>query len=271
MPSSDLPLNQKTIVLTRALEQQGEAHSLFKLKGAKVLDLPALVIGPPKKWDDLDKALNALETFDWIVFSSSNGVKAVEERLQTMSLSLVNNSNRLKIAAVGRKTAISLKKMGVIPDFVPPKFVADSLIEHFPFIGEELKMLIPRVQSGGRTILAESFGEAGMKVVEVAAYESSCPKQIPERTVKALLNREVDAIIFTSGKTVVHTAQLLFQRFGNDWQKNLDEINLISIGPQTSLSCKKYFSRVDQEAEPHDLEGLVNACILSFNQKENVD
>ena len=265
MPISDLPLYQKTIVLTRALEQQGEAHDLFKFKGARVLDLPALVIGPPTQWDDLDNALEVLDTFHWIVFSSSNGVRAVEARLQKMSRSLANNTNTLKIAAVGRKTAISLKNIGVVPDLVPPKFVADSLIEHFPFKGKALNILIPRVQTGGRTILAESFGDAGMKVVEVAAYESSCPKQIPEETAKAFLNREVDAIAFTSGKTVVHTAQLMLQRFGHDWRHNLDEINLISIGPQTSLSCKKYFSRVDQEADPHDLEGLIKACIVSFN------
>ena len=132
MLSSDLPLHHKTIVLTRALEQQGEAHSLFKLKGARVLDLPALVIGPPKTWNDLDNALKALETFHWIVFSSSNGVRAVEVRLQRIGYSLASRSTNLKIAAVGRKTAMTLGSLGVDADFVPPKFVADSLIDHFP-------------------------------------------------------------------------------------------------------------------------------------------
>ena len=63
---------------------------------------------------------------------------------------------------------------------MPPSFVADSLIDHFPVSGWGLKMLLPRVQSGGRTLLADAFGEAGVRVVEVAAYESGCPATMPE-------------------------------------------------------------------------------------------
>ena len=260
----DLPLEGRTVVLTRAQAQQAEAHALFKAKGAKVLDLPALVIGPPDQWAPLDDALKVLENFHWIVFSSSNGVRAVEARLQRLGHTLASRPKTLRIAAVGRKTAISLEHIGVVPDFVPPKFVADSLIEHFPHSEVGIRMLIPRVQSGGRTVLADAFGKVGVKVVEVAAYESCCPKEMPEETVRAFLNKEVDAIAFTSGKTVLHTAKLMSQKFGVNWQQNLDGTNLISIGPQTSISCYKYFNKVDQEADPHDLDGLIDACIDSF-------
>ena len=260
----DLPLNGKTVVITRAQEQQGEAHQLFKAKGARVLDFPALVICAPDKWDPLDEALRNLEHFHWIVFSSSNGVRAVEERLHIEGKTLSRRPHALKIAAVGRKTAIILEQLGVIPDFVPPKFVAESLIEHFPVSILGLKILLPRVQSGGRTILAAAFTEAGGTVVEVPAYESCCPKDIPEATTNALLQKEVHAIVFTSGKTVAHTAQLMLKRFGVDWQRNFDEVKLISIGPQTSLSCENVFNRVDQEADPHDLDGVIKACISSL-------
>jgi len=260
----DLPLNGRTVVITRAQEQQGEAHQLFKDKGARVLDLPALVIVAPDLWEPLDDALSGLEKFHWIVFSSSNGVRAVEERLQRMGDALERRPNNLKIAAVGKKTAFSLQKLGVVPDFVPPKFVADSLFEHFPASGLGLRILIPRVQSGGRTFLADAFDKTGAQVLEVAAYESCCPTKMPEATAKALLQKEVDAIVFTSGKTVCHTAQLMMKRFGSDWQRQFDGLKLISIGPQTSLSCETYFKRVDQEADPHDLDGLVKACIHSL-------
>ena len=120
----------------------------------------------------------------------------------------------LKIAAVGRKTAQVLDDLGAAADFVPPSFVADSLIDHFPVSGWGLKMLLPRVQSGGRTLLADAFGEAGVRVVEVAAYESGCPATMPEPTATALEGGDVDAIAFSSGKTAEHTAQLLEQRFG---------------------------------------------------------
>ncbi len=265
-PRNHWPLKGKTVVVTRAQERQGEAQALFTAQQANILDLPALVIGPPDEWGPLDDALAELESFHWVVFSSSNGVLAVEERLRLLGKDLASRPMNLKIAAVGRKTARTLEEIGSSADFVPPNFVADSLIQHFPVSGWGLKMLLPRVQSGGRTILAEAFGEAGARVVEVAAYESSCPPDIPEITANALVNKKVDAITFTSGKTVANTFALLKRHFGDDWHKTLDGVKLLSIGPQTSNSCKKYFDRVDEEANPHDLDGLVNACLKAFTE-----
>ena len=121
-------------------------------------------------------------------------------------------------------------------------------------------MLLPRVQSGGRTLLAEAFAEAGVRVVEVAAYESRCPDAMPNATAEALASGTIDAICFSSGKTARHSAQLLQQRFGTHWSDHLNGVKLISIGPQTSQTCHTHFGRVDAEADPHDLDGLVAAC-----------
>ena len=254
------PLLNRTVVVTRAAEQQGEARRLLESEGACVLDLPALVIGPPDDWGPLDDALEELEDFHWLVVSSANGVHAVEQRLQRRGSGLARRPTTLKIAAVGRKTAALLEDLGAPADFVPPRFVADSLIEHFPVSGFGLRMLLPRVQSGGRTLLAEAFAEAGVRVVEVAAYESRCPDAMPNATAEALAAGTVDAICFSSGKTARHSAQLLQQRFGTHWSDHLNGVQLISIGPQTSQSCHTHFGRVDAEADPHDLDGLVAAC-----------
>ena len=259
-----LPLRDKTIILTRAPSQQVEARRLFESYGARILDLPSLVIGPPKEWGPLDDALEELEDFHWIIFSSCNGIEYVENRLRLKNSSLADSPKNLKFAVVGRKTADHLKRFGVQADFVPPNFVADSLINNFPVSGSGLKMLIPRVESGGRTVLAESFGKSGAHVVEVPAYESSCPKSIPDLTVKALDDFEVDAITFTSGKTVSHTFKLINDYFGDKLQEKINSVKLISIGPQTSISCKKYFHRIDKEAEVHDMNGLAHACIASI-------
>ena len=253
-------LVNRTVVVTRAAEQQGEGRRLLEQRGATVLDLPALEIGPPDHWGPLDDALADLENFHWLVFSSANGVQAVEQRLQLQGGSLAHRPRNLRIAAVGRKTARVFEEIGASADFVPPQFVADSLIDNFPVSGYGLRMLLPRVQSGGRTVLAEAFGEAGVRVVEVAAYESRCPAAMPEATAAALAAKEVDAIAFSSGKTARHTAQLLHQRFGESWKELLTAVKLISIGPQTSRSCQACFGRMDAEANPHDLDGLVAAC-----------
>ena len=253
-------LSGRTVVLTRAEHQLGAARKLFEAAGAQVLDLPALVIGPPDSWGPLDDALSELEDFHWLVVSSANGVQAVEQRLQRRGSSLLRRPANLRIAAVGRKTSQALEEIGAAADFVPPSFVADSLIEHFPVSGYGLRMLLPRVQSGGRTVLAEAFGDAGVRVVEVAAYESRCPDSMPDCTADALAAGTVDAVLFSSGKTAAHTAQLLRQRFGPGWVERLTSAKIVSIGPQTSRSCREWFGRVDAEADPHDLEGLVDAC-----------
>ena len=138
-------LQNRTVVVTRAAEQQGEARRLLESEGARVLDLPALVIGPPDDWGPLDDALEELEDFHWLVVSSANGVQAVEQRLQRRGSGLARRPETLKLAAVGRKTAALLEDLGAPADFVPPRFVADSLIEHFPVSGFGLRMLLPRV------------------------------------------------------------------------------------------------------------------------------
>ena len=256
-----MTLIDKKIIITRAQEETSAAREIFRKSGAEVFDLPALVIGPPDDWRPLDDALNKIYTFDWIIFSSANGVRYVEERMNQIGLSLSKISKIIKIAAVGRKTANLLLDIDSEISFVPPRFVADSLIEHFPQNQKGLKLFIPRVQSGGRSILSDSFKLKGANVIEVAAYESSCPEDIPQKTVNALKSGQIDIIAFTSGKTVINTVSLLKQYFAENWLKLIEKIKIVSIGPQTTISCKKFIRKPDKEASPHDLDGLLKACL----------
>ena len=261
MMSKEFSLSGKKIILTRSQDQLSESHTLFEKKGAEVYDLPSLIIGPPADWGPVDDALGKIDIFDWIIFSSANGVINIEDRLTKLDLSLSEVSKRIKIAAVGRKTANLLTLMGANISFVPPQFVADSVIQHFPETTNGLKFFIPRVQSGGRSLLAESFRLKGAEVVEVAAYESFCPEHIPTKTLDELKKRNIDIFTFTSGKTVINTRTLLEKYFGEHWLDLIKDIKIVSIGPQTSLSCLKNVRKPDKDASPHDLDGLVKACM----------
>ena len=266
MKHTEMALIDKKIIITRAQEQSSEAHEIFRKNGAQVFDFPSLVIGPPDDWAPLDEALKKISTFDWIVFSSANGVKNVEDRMKELDISLSKISKTIQIAAVGRKTAALLTDMDAKISFVPPSFVADSLVEYFPQNPKGLKLFIPRVQTGGRSILSDSFKLKGAEITEVAAYESSCPTDIPQKTIDALNSGKIDIIAFTSGKTVINTVSLLKKYFGENWLKFIEKTQLVSIGPQTTISCKNLIRKPDKEAKPHDLEGLLQACIdLNFN------
>jgi uroporphyrinogen-III synthase len=260
-------LQGRTIAVTRAEGQIGAARRLFERAGARVIDLPALVVDAPDDWGPLDDALAELDQFHWIVFSSANGVEAVQRRLARRGGNLEHRPAGLRIAAVGRKTAACLEEIGAPADFVPPSFVAESLVEHFPVSGWGLRLLLPRVQSGGRALLAEAFAASGARVVEVAAYETRCPEALPSAAQLAIETGQLDALTFSSGKTVSHTARMLEHGFGSDWRRRLEAVRLVSIGPQTSHRCREVLGRVDAEADPHDLEGLVDACGRAFRDR----
>jgi uroporphyrinogen-III synthase len=264
MNAPSLPLHGCTIAITRAEGQLGAARQLFERAGARVVDVPALVVGPPEDWRPLDEALAELDQFHWLLFSSANGVDAVQARLRRRGGDLARPPRGLRIAAVGRRTAEQLEALGVPVDFVPSRYVAEALIEEFPVSAWGLQLLLPRVQSGGRTLLGEAFGAAGARVVEVAAYETRCPDGLPSEAVQALDRGTLQAITFSSGKTVRHCAQLLQAAFGARWRQVLEGVKVVSIGPQTSQPCLNLFGRVDAEARPHDLAGLVDACVLAL-------
>ena len=266
MKYTEMGLIDKKIIITRAKEQTSEAREIFRRNGAEVFDLPSLLIGPPDDWRPLDEALKKISTFDWIIFSSSNGVRYVEDRLTEIGLSLSQISETVQIAAVGRKTASFLSDMDAKISFVPPDYDADSLVENFPQEEKGLKLFIPRVQTGGRSVLYDSFKSRGAQITEVAAYESSCPENMPQKTIDALKSRKIDIIAFTSSKTVINSVSLLKKYFGKNWFELVENIKLVSIGPQTTISCEKLIRKPDKEASPHDLGGLLQACLdLNFD------
>ena len=261
MRNNLLTLNGKNIIITRAIDRISEVKILFEQKGAKIYDFPALVIGYPDDLRPLDEAILKIRDFHWIIFSSSNGINFLEKRLIDKGSSLKIWSQFIKIAVVGQKTAATLNELGIKADYIPPKFIAESLIDNFPVPRFGLSVLLPRVQTGGRNLISDEFRKAGASVVEVAAYESKCPEAVPSKTLDALNQGIIDAMIFSSGKTVENSAFLLRNSYGSEWLSVFDKIKLLSIGPQTSLACKRLFGRVDHEATNYTFEGLLDIAM----------
>ncbi len=258
------PLAGRQVLVTRSTDASGASRRLFSSVGAQVIDLPALVIGPPDDWGPLDGALQSLQRFHWLIFSSANGVAAVHQRLEHLHMDLDQGQSWLRLAAVGRKTAWAIERQGWPKPFVPPDFVADSLVTCFPEPVHGRQLLLPRVQSGGRPLLAQEFRRHGATVVEVPAYESRCPATMPVAAVQALEQGHVDVITFTSSKIVRNTVALLAAHFGECWPEHLGALKVVSIGPETSRTCWDVLGRVDAEANPHHMEGLVDATSRLF-------
>ena len=254
------PLAGRRVLLTRAADSSPASRALFRAAGAQVIELPALMIGPPDDWGPLDTALRALERFHWLIFASANGVAAVRQRLDHMDLRLGEGAGWPRLAAVGRKTAQAIQRQGWPLPFVPRDFVADSLLACFPEPVHGRRLLLPRVQSGGRPLLAQQFRRQGATVVEVPAYESRCPATIPSAAAAELDQGHVDAITFTSSKIVRNTVALLTAHLGERWQEHLGRPRMVSIGPETSQTCQALLGRVDAEATPHQMEALVAAA-----------
>jgi len=256
LPNTHYPLAGKTILVTRYVGQSNQFSDDLRQAGASVIEMPALEIGPPSSWIALDQAIAHLSNFDWLILTSVNGVGYFFERLAILGKDARALAG-VKIVVVGEKTAASLKQYMLQPDFVPPQFVADSLVAYFPEDLTGKKVLFPRVETGGREILVQALTAKGAEVMEVAAYQSRCPQAIAPAALDALQTRAVHIVTFTSSKTVQCFCQLL-EAYGN---AALNGVCIASIGPQTSKTCLTLLGRVDVEAKEYTLEGLTQAII----------
>ncbi|MEG3894310.1 MULTISPECIES: uroporphyrinogen-III C-methyltransferase [unclassified Microcoleus] len=258
---SQLPLAGKTILVTRSVSQSAEFSDRLQQQGARVIEMPALVIGPPSTWEPLDSAIAQLSSFHWLILTSHNAVDCFFQRLQAKGKD-ARSLFGIKIAVVGKKTAESLRSHSLQPDFIPPNFVADSLVENFPDNLQNCKILFPRVESGGREVLVKEFTAKGAQVIEVPAYQSCCPETIAPIALAALENQAVNIITFASSKTVQNFCKLIEQspelsRY-QDWLKN---VCIASIGPETSKSCYNLLGKLDVEAKEYTLDGLTEAIV----------
>ena len=247
------PLSGKRVIVTRARAQASGFAARLRELGADVVQLPVIRIVPPEDPAPLRQAAEAAGTFDWIVFTSANGV----ERFFAALAEAGGDARALggvSVCAIGPATAAELAKHGVRADLVPPEFVAEAALEALA-AADDLsgkRILIPRAAEA-RAVLPDGLRERGAEVVEVAAYRTVSDGTGAEGVRAQLDAGEIDWVTFTAGSTVRSFAELL----GADAGK----ARVASIGPITSAALRERGMRVDVEADEYTIPGLLQAIL----------
>lgn len=247
------PLFGKNILITRARSQASKLTTALEELGANCIEAPAIKIAPPDdNYVSLDNAITKIHDYDWIIFTSTNGVERFFARLNEKNLDARCLSNA-KIAAIGTATADKLKNYGIIADKIPTMFKAEGILEVLQNdIQKGSKVLIPRAQKA-REALPIGLRQMGA-IVDVA--ETYCTKMADTNKddIKDLLkNNQIDMVTFTSSSTVENLLKLI------DGEKTLlNNVKTAVIGPITAKTCKNNGLKVDIEADVYTIDGLVN-------------
>jgi uroporphyrinogen III methyltransferase/synthase len=240
------PLHGKRVAVTRARAQASGLAARLRLLGAEVVETPAIRIEPrPGEVE--------VEGYALVCLTSPNGVALLFEALASRGLDARALANAT-VAAIGPGTARELERHGVRADVVPPRSIAESLVEALAEIPVEGRRVLIARAAEARDILPDALRERGAEVDVVALYDTVVePLSDEQRAALA----DVDYVTFTSASTVRN----LLGSLGDDGPAALDGARVVSIGPVTSEAATGLGLTVDVEAQRHDIDGLVEALV----------
>lgn len=243
----------KRIVVTRPRAQADGFAEKLQSAGFEPIFFPVIEIQPIKNNIALDRALEKLNCYEWIVFTSVNGVDVVFNKL---SSAIMGKGEGTRVAAIGPKTAEALQARGITPDFVPEEYVAESIL---PGLGDLVGkwVLLPRAEIA-RKALPEAILNAGGVAHEIAVYKT-LPAQ-PDSNGLIALKNGVDWITFTSPSTVQNFAEIVRKQKMDPLQLEGDP-RIACIGPITEHAAQEEGFQVDLVAEKYTTEGLVDALL----------
>jgi uroporphyrinogen III methyltransferase / synthase len=250
------PLQSQRIVVTRARDQAEQLAGPLRAKGAQVLEIPVIKIAPPREREPILEALASLNAYDWIIFTSANGVAAFF-RMFFQGFQDLRDLGGVRIAAVGPATAAKLKQLHLQVDLTPDEFVASKIakaLSGFQSI-ENLRILLLRAEVANPE-LPRQMEDLGAIVDDVACYQTVAETEDHSGAAAQLTAIGADWITFTSGSTVEHfharfNLPELVQRF--------PKMRLASIGPETSKALAALGLQPTVEAKPYTVEGLIKA------------
>jgi uroporphyrinogen III methyltransferase/synthase len=253
MTAPELPLAGLSVVVTRARDQARDLVAKLEALGAEVIEFPTIEIRPAEDYRQLDAALADLRAYDWLIFTSANGVRFFMERLELRDRDL--NSFRGSVCAIGPATRKAVEKAGLQVDLMPDEYVAESLVA--AFAGHDLagkRILLPRA-AVARDLAPAELSKRGARVDVVEAYRTGVPLNMGARVRQVFFgDRQPDWITFTSSSTVTNFVQAA-------GRPTLEGVKVASIGPVTSATARKYEIPVTVEATTYTIDGLIEAMV----------
>jgi uroporphyrinogen III methyltransferase/synthase len=253
----------KKILITRAREQSGDFVTHLKKMGAEVIEFPTIEIVPPTTWKGLDRAIDQLEFYDWIIFTSANGVNFFFDRLKEKGEDHLLPSS-FKVCAIGPATAYQLKDRGIQVDYVPKEFIAESILKGFGEMAVKGRRILLARAKEAREVLPKGLRKMGAVVDVVETHRTIKPKGGAARLRQLLTDGGIDAITFTSSSTVNHFAGLLKQ---DELKKLLKGIAIACIGPITARTAKRWGMKVQIQPKEYTIPALTQAIAKYFSKK----
>ncbi len=254
--SPALLLTGKRILVTRPRAQAADLCDKLAAQGAQPLAFPTIEIAPLADHTQLDQALRELSKYQWIIFTSVNGVKAFWDRLETAGGS-VRLAPAQRIAAIGPATARALQAHGATATFIPDEYIAEAIVERIGDVNGQ-RILLPRADIA-REALAIELAARGAVVDEIATYRTL--PTAPDSVGLVELKRGVDVITFTSSSTARNFVALL----GRD--SIPPQAIIACIGPITANTVRELGLRVDVTATEYTVDGLVTALVAHFEKQ----
>jgi uroporphyrinogen III methyltransferase/synthase len=245
-------LSGKRILITRAREQSGDFAAHLEKLGAEVIGFPTIEIVPPLHWNDVDRAMDRLKSYDWIIFTSANGVTFFWQRAEARGKRLRLPSS-LKVCAIGPATADRLRKKKVSVHYIPKEFIAESILEGFEKMAIKGKRILLARAKKARDVLPKGLKELGAEVDVVAVYRTIRPRGGSRRLRRLLAGGEIDVIAFSSSSTVNHFAELLKNE---DLNKLLKGIAIACIGPVTARTARDWGLKIRIQPKEYTIPGL---------------
>jgi uroporphyrinogen III methyltransferase/synthase len=258
-----LPLFGKRILVTRSREQASDLSERLRELGGIPLEFPTIEVIPPEKWDDVDHCSSRIMTYDWIIFTSVNGVKFFLDRFFALGLD-VRDLKGPRICAIGPRTAEALQALKLKVDFIPSEYRAECIFEGLK--RESLngkKILIPRARVA-RDVLPEELRKAGALVDIVETYRTVRPEGQVENIHDLLTKKAVAALTFTSSSTVSHFVEMMGTK---DAKELTSGAAVASIGPITAERARSLGIETTIMPREYTIPALVEALVEYFREK----